>query len=193
MTETELILDQHEIKLHTSFTYFPVRQQAEILAAIAGVHRAVMSTAFEKSLSFVPLGIDEVRTGNSIDWKFGDRLPRFLITPEHDLQIWIPTWAVGLVVSSALITAAAGAVKGVDDILDVINERAPEMTQLAREKFDLPRLAHPVDVAGSDIQRQVTRFHREIDLPNITLVEVNGVTLRRRDEEEGGRQPVVTS
>jgi hypothetical protein len=92
-----------------------------------------------------------------------------------------------------LITATSGLVKGIDDLVDVIFRRAPEISQLAKENFDLHRLTRPGDEAGAEVRRQLARFHHEIDAPNIILVEVNSVTIRRRDGEEGGRQPVVTS
>jgi hypothetical protein len=189
-TADELIVDEFALRLHVGYSYLPVLQQAEILWAIAGLHRAVLSLSRDPSLAVVSLGIDQVSTGQSVDWKFGGRVPKIVISKAGDLEIWMPRWAVGLIVAGALLKATASVLNDVEDIFKVAQEHRPEIIQLARQAYDLHRLFEPHDARTAEVQRQLARFRHEIDSPNILLVELNGLTIRRREEEEGeGDQP----
>ena len=63
----------------------------------------------------------------------------------------------------------------------------PDQQKKANEAYSLNRLADPNDMLSHDMRYSLKRWNQEIAAPNIIRVEVNGIEVRRRDDEEDDR------
>lgn len=192
---SRIIVGDRQLELNIEYECLLAHQQAMINIAIAGLHRAVCE-AGRRSLGPVDLFIDTVHTGNSspIRLKFKQGiLPGYKWVkdksddPGEDLVILVPKWTAGLFVVASMLAAGAAALEAIEKI----GERFPQadrqkQVEMVRKHFDLGKLADPRSRLGQDVRLHLFLFEREINAPNILTVQVDGVAIRKRDEEAGG-------
>jgi hypothetical protein len=183
-TLQEIRLDEWNLHIYLQYRFLPVDQQARIFLAVADVHRCVMATVADRRLAAIPFVITSVQTGNSIDCKFGGRFPKTVITDSGDLEIWIPKWAVGLAVASAIIGTAASTLKSADDIWDVVQKRKPAIVELGKQAYDLTLLALPDRAPAIDLERALSNLAHELGSENITTASVDGIILKKKEDDE---------
>jgi hypothetical protein len=166
------------LRIFVAYSHLPPHQFAHILSAVEGVFNAVMMTARDPMTTAMQLCVLDVHTGESIDFKFGGRIPRAKFKKNGDVEFWFPKWTAAIALASTLIGGGVGLLK---EGRELIGEFAPKQEQSApAQHFDHYRLQDPNDVAGRSARYHLLMLHREFDAPNIHRVDVNGVTIRPR-------------
>lgn len=145
-------------EIYIRFNYLTAHQQGAIVVAIAGLHRAILSSAREIEPS--DLFIESVHTGDSIKCKFrqGRVLPGWDF-PEDDLVILLPRWSAALFLAGGLLIGGARVLNAVEDIRDHLPPNAPpQQEEVLRKTFDLAALGDPATGPGREARRHLGSF-----------------------------------
>ncbi len=173
--------EDHVLRVFLSYSHLPLQQLARILAAIEGVFDAVIMTAVDPSTTAIQLCVVEAHTGQSIDFKFGGRVPWAKFKKNGDVEFWFPKWTAALALASTLIIGADESLKHGRDLLEAF---APhEDTQQVQPPFAHDRLRDPDDLAGRSARYHLLLLNQEFDAANMHRVDVNGVIVRPKNRE----------
>jgi hypothetical protein len=201
------LITEQSLALRLEYDYLLPKQLGAILASIEGIHRAIVLTAHDPVVAAVRLTLVEASTASPIKLKFGGWIPKVRVK-DGDAELWLPAFTIPIVLAGGLIGGAAGLVIATDQSLEsydrlrkrlfpaaqtqVVTETVqPILTadqqKKAEDAYSLDRLVDPNDMVSHDLQYSLKRWHHETTAPNIIRVEVNGIEVRRRDDEEEDR------
>ena len=203
----EANFSSENISLYIDYQYLTMQQFASIIEAINGIYKELADTLiyenrydnpvdiFPYDIPFtriieIPLCIEQISTGNSINTKFSfdnKFFPSFEIENSDTLKIILPKWSATLIIAGAILSFGFDKYEQYLDIrikeLEIIekenNIKNPISQELKKQSEKLTEAKNkPSNRTYVSIQKNYYAFQSEIQQSNIKVVEVNGIVVK---------------
>lgn len=174
------------MKVYISYEFLPLEQYANLLSSINQIYRGLSDLYIYESIEYqnaynvitypIPLCIEEMHTGNSIEFsiKFDKRaFPDFSFNEKH-LEVILPRWMALLVTTGAILSYGLSEYKNFQDATKSTLEKEKLQLEIEKLKNEKSPSVQAIKSAEAD-------FRREIYKPNIVNITVNNVTVLDRD------------
>jgi hypothetical protein len=177
------------LELYLNYEYLTADQYSKIIQATNGVYKTLANALIFGDMNYfnspyiitypIPLCLEEVRTGNSINTKFSFAkrfFPGIKIENNETINIILPKWSAILIVAGVVLTYGMDRYK---DYLD-IRLKQLEVNEKTRTeaKAHMKRLEDITSNANNPttyiLQQNINLFKSQIHQPNIQEVRVNG-------------------
>lgn len=172
------------LTLFVEYDYVTPSLLGAITAQVEEVFETIRKAALDDEIRSIRLCVVDVHTGHSIEYKFGGWFPR-LKFKDGNAELWLPKWTAIVILTGTILVAGrevAGAVGDVGDILRLqLDTSWPDVERTVDTKALFGVASTP------PVQDSVRLFYELIDLPSIRRVEINGIEVRRREDEEEDR------
>jgi len=198
----EANFSNENISLYIDYQYLTMQQLASIIEAINGLYKELADTViynryynsfnilpydirFARVLE-IPLCIEQINTGNSINAKFSfdnNFFPSFEIENSDTLKIILPKWSATLIILGAILSYGVDKYEQYLDIrikeLEIAekenNIKNPISQELKKQSERLSEAKNqPSNRTYVTIQKNYYAFQSEIQQSNIKTVEING-------------------
>ncbi len=183
------------LSLYLKFDYLTAEQYSKIILATNEVYKSIASSLIFGQINYlsspyivtypIPLCIEEVYTGNSINTKFSFAkrfFPSVEIENNETINIILPQWTAALILSGLVLSYGIDKYK---DYLDIrikqleLNEKTREEIKAQSEQLN-KLTSNSNNAAVTNIQQNIYLFQSQIYQPNIKQVQINDQTIHEK-------------
>jgi len=183
---------ESSIKLYLSYDYLTIEQYANILSAVNKVYSGLANSLIFGDFNYynspyvisypIPLCIEEMRTGNSIEAKFSFKKRFFpkIKYKDDQLNIILPEWSGVVIIAGALLYGGLSTYNLILDTRLKQQQINAETEKVVREQVilldDLRNKNAPTVLS---VQEGLAQFNSQIYQRNIKEVSVDGEKISR--------------
>lgn len=183
-----------KLNLYLKYDYLTAEQYSKIIAATNEVYKSLASSLIFGQINYlnspfiiaypIPLCLEEVFTGNSINTKFSFAKRFFpdIYVKDETINVILPQWTAVLILSGLILSYGMDRYK---DYLDIrikqleLNEKTRQEIKAQSEQLN-KLTSNPNNATVTNIQQNIYLFRSQIYQPNIKKVQINDQTIHEK-------------
>jgi hypothetical protein len=184
-----------KLNLYISYDYLTAEQYSKIIHSTNEVYKSLTNCLIFGQINYlnspnivsypIPLCLEEVYTGNSINTKFSFAkrfFPSVTLENNETINIILPQWTAILILSGLILSY------GMDKYKDYLDIKIKQMELKEKDREELKAYAEQLDKinslpnnsAISNIKQNVHLFQSQIYQQNIRQVNINDTTVHSK-------------